>query len=391
MQIRDVVFAENRDVKMDIKDFISGSYKQQYQYQSFMPSQVDHDWTLSDSNLLWLLSQADRKLGELNAFSQLVPDVDYFIRMHVSKEATTSSRIEGTQTNIEDALQKIENIDPEKRNDWEEVQNYIQAMNQAIASLTQLPLSGRLLKETHRILLQGVRGAHKLPGEFRRSQNWIGGASLKSAVFITPHHDDVPDLMADLERFLNDQSRPTPDLIKIGIAHYQFETIHPFLDGNGRIGRLLITLYLVSTGLLVKPSLYLSAFFEEHKPLYYDNLNRARTHNDLSQWLKFFLEGIRLTSENSIETFKAIIALRAECERGILALGKKIKLAQAALHLLYSKPILDGQDLAAGLSVNITTALRLIDDLVRLGILHESTGFKRNRVFIFQKYIALFE
>lgn len=376
---------------MDIKDFMSGSYKQQYQYQSFMPSQVDHDWMLSDSNLLWLLSQADRKLGELNAFSQLVPDVDYFIQMHVSKEATTSSRIEGTQTNIEEALQKIENIDPEKRNDWEEVQNYIHAMNQAIASLTQLPLSGRLLKETHRTLLQGVRGAHKLPGEFRSSQNWIGGASLKSAVFIPPHHDDVPALMADLERFLNNQSRSTPDLIKIGIAHYQFETIHPFLDGNGRIGRLLITLYLVSTGLLVKPSLYLSAFFEEHKPLYYDNLNRARTHNDISQWLKFFLEGIRLTSENSIETFKAIIALRAECEREILALGKKTKLAQAALHLLYSKPILDGQDLAAGLSVNISTALRLIDDLVRLGILHESTGFKRNRVFIFQKYIALFQ
>lgn len=376
---------------MDIKDYKSGSYKQQYQYQSFMPSQVDHDWTLSDGNLLWLLSQADRKLGELNAFSQLVPDVDYFIRMHVSKEATTSSRIEGTQTNIEDALQKIENIDPEKRNDWEEVQNYIQAMNQAIASLAQLPLSGRLLKDTHRTLLQGVRGAHKLPGEFRSSQNWIGGASLKSAVFIPPHHDDVPDLMADLERFLNDQSKPTPDLIKIGIAHYQFETIHPFLDGNGRIGRLLITLYLVSTGLLVKPSLYLSAFIEQHKQLYYDNLNRARTHNDLGQWLKFFLEGVRLTAESSIQTFKAIIVLRTECEREILTLGKKAKLAQAALHLLYSKPILDGQDLAAGLSVNISTALRLIDDLVKLGVLRESTGFKRNRVFIFQKYIALFE
>ncbi len=376
---------------MDIKDFLSGSYKQQYEYKSFMPSLVNHDWTLSDGDLLWLLSQADRKLGELNAFSQLVPDVDYFIQMHLNKEATTSSRIEGTQTNIEEALQKIENIIPEKRKDWEEVQNYIQAMNEAIESLTQLPLSGRLLKETHRILLQGVRGAKKLPGEFRSSQNWIGGASLKSAVFIPPQHNDIPDLMADLERFLNDQSRPTPDLIKIGIAHYQFETIHPFLDGNGRIGRLLITLYLVSTGLLVRPSLYLSAFFEEHRQLYYDNLSRARTHNDLTQWLKFFLEGIWLTSENSIETFKGIIALRAECEQKIPALGKKTKLAQAALHLLYSKPILDGQDLAAGLSVNISTALRLAADMVRLGILHESTGFKRNRVFVFQKYIELFK
>ncbi len=376
---------------MNIKDFLSGSYKQQYQYKSFMPSLVDHDWTLSDGDLLWLLSQADRKLGELNAFSQLVPDVDFFIQMHIRKEATTSSRIEGTQTNIEEAIQKIENIDPEKRDDWEEVQNYIQAMNQAIESLRSLPISGRLLRETHRTLLQGVRGEHKLPGEFRKSQNWIGGATLKSAIFIPPQHNDLPDLIADLERFLNDKSRITPDLIKIGIAHYQFETIHPFLDGNGRIGRLLIVLYLVSTGLLVKPSLYLSAFFEEHKPLYYDNLNRARTHNDLSQWLKFFLEGIRLTSENSIETFKAIIALREECEREVISLGKKAKLARAALHLLYSRPILDGQDMADGLSVNISTALRLINDLIRLGILYESTGFKRNRVFVFQKYIELFK
>ncbi|MHB9100935.1 MAG: Fic family protein [Sulfuricella sp.] len=383
--------SRNQGQVMDIKDFQSGEYRQQYQYQSFLPSRVNHAWTLSDGDLLWLLSQADRKLGELNAFSQLVPDVNFFIRMHVSKEATTSSRIEGTQTNIEEALQKIENIAPEKRDDWEEVQNYVKAMNEAIAALERLLLSGRLLKDTHRTLLQGVRGAHKLPGEFRASQNWIGGATLKSAAFIPPHHEDVPDLMADLERFLNDQSQAVPDLLKIGIAHYQFETIHPFLDGNGRIGRLLITLYLVSTGLLVKPSLYLSAFFEQHRQLYYDNLSRARTHNDLGQWLKFFLEGIRQTSENSIQTFKAIIALRAECEQVVMVLGKKSKLAQAALHWLYGKPIVDGQDLAAGLGVNISTALRLIDDLVRLGILRESTGFKRNRVFVFQKYVALFE
>ena len=376
---------------MDIRDFQSGEYRQQYQYQSFLPARVNHAWSLHDADLLWLLSQADRKLGELNAFSQLVPDVDFFIRMHVSKEATTSSRIEGTQTNIEEALQKIENIAPEKRDDWEEVQNYVQAMNQAIASLEHLPLSGRLLKETHRTLLQGVRGTHKLPGEFRTSQNWIGGASLKSAVFIPPHHEDVPDLMADLEHFLNEQNHPVPDLIKIGIAHYQFETIHPFLDGNDRIGRLLIALYLVSMGLLVKPSLYLSAFFEQHRQIYYDNLSRARTHNELTQWLKFFLEGIRQTSEGSIQTFKAIIALRAECERGVITLGKKTKLAQAALHLLYSKPIVDGQDFATGLEINISTALRLIDDLVRLDILRESTGQKRNRVFVFQKYVALFE
>ena len=260
-----------------------------------------------------------------------------------------------------------------------------------MAALAKLPLSGRLLRDTHRTLMQGIRGEHKQPGEFRLSQNWIGGSSLQDAAFVPPHHADVPELMADLERFLNDAEHPVPELVRIGIAHYQFETIHPFLDGNGRIGRLLITLYLVSRGLLAKPTLYLSAYFEKHRQLYYDNLSRARTHNDLAQWLRFFLEGIRQTSESSIATFKAIIALRERCEREIATLGKKTRLAQAALQSLYGRPVVDGQDMAASLEVNISTALRLIEDFVRLGILRERTGFKRNRVFVFHEYVALFE
>lgn len=377
---------------MNIKDFRAGSYKQQYQYKSFMPGFVNIDWQLSDSGLINMLSQADISLGELNAFSQLVPDIDFFIRMHVSKEATTSSRIEGTQTNISEALQKAEYINPEKRNDWEEVQSYIKAINAAIQSLETLPLSNRLLRNAHLTLLQGVRGKDKQPGEFRYTQNWIGGASLSDAVFIPPHQDDLPDLLSDFEKFLNDNIHPLPHLIKIGIAHYQFETIHPFADGNGRIGRLLITLYLVSKGLLVKPTLYLSAFFEKNKSLYYDNLTRVRTHNDLTQWLKFFLEGIKQTAQNSIETFKAIIALRQEIEhRDILLLGRKIKLAQNLLHFLYSDPITDSQVVSKHLSINPSTALRLIEDFIRMGILKEITGYKRNRIFVFEKYLQLFE
>lgn len=377
---------------MNIKDFRAGSYKQQYQYKSFMPSLVNIDWQLSDSGLINLLSQADISLGELNAFSQLVPDIDFFIKMHVSKEATTSSRIEGTQTNISEALQKAEYINPEKRDDWEEVQNYIKAINTAIHDLETLPLSNRLLRNAHLTLLQGVRGKDKQPGEFRHTQNWIGGASLSDAVFIPPQQDDLPDLLSDFEKFLNDNIHPLPHLIKIGIAHYQFETIHPFADGNGRIGRLLITLYLVSKGLLVKPTLYLSAFFEKNKSLYYDNLTRVRTHNDLTQWLKFFLEGIKQTAQNSIETFKAIIALRQEIEyRDILKLGRKIKLAQNLLHFLYSDPITDSQDVSKHLVISPSTALRLIEDFIKMGILKEITGYKRNRIFVFEKYLQLFE
>ena len=283
-------------------------------------------------------------------------------------------------------------IDPEKRDDWEEVQNYIKAINAAIQALETLPLSNRLLKNAHLTLLQGVRGKDRQPGEFRYTQNWIGGASLSDAVFIPPHQDDLPELLTDFEKFLNDNIHPLPHLIKIGIAHYQFETIHPFADGNGRIGRLLITLYLVSKGLLVKPTLYLSAFFEKNKSLYYDNLTRVRTHNDLTQWLKSFMEGIKQTAQNSIATFKAIIALRQEVEhRDILMLGKKIKLAQNLLHFLYSNPVTDSQEVSKHLSISPSTALRLIEDFIRMGILKEITGYKRNRVFVFEKYLQLFE
>ena len=309
-----------------------------------------------------LLSSATIKLGELNAFSQLIPDVDFFIKMMVTKEGTKSSRIEGTQTNIDEALQKEAYIDPETKDDWNEVQNYIQAMNQAIESLERLPVSNRLLKETHQTLLQGVRG----------------------------NQDSLPDLMADLEKFLNDDNSQVPPLIKIGIAHYQFETIHPFLDGNGRVGRLLIPLYLVSNQLLSKPTLYISDFFEKNKGLYYDNLTRVRTHDDMVQWLKFFLEGIRSTSESSIQTFQRIIALRSEVENSIISLGKQQALAKQLLAYLYSKPITDANDVAVELKVSVATSFRLINKFLELNILKEATGFKRNRIFAFEDYIKLF-
>lgn len=375
---------------MNVSDFKAGKTVQRYQYKSFEPNMVDIPWQIDNVELVMLLSEANIKIGELNAFSQLIPDIDFFIKMHVLKEGTKSSRIEGTQTNIDEAIQKVEYIQPEKKDDWQEVQNYVQAMNQAIESLEKLPLSNRLLKQTHKTLLQGVRGTHKLPGEFRQSQNWIGGSSLADATFIPPHQDSLADLMTDLEKFLHNENIPVPHLIKVGIAHYQFETIHPFLDGNGRIGRLLITLFLVSNDLLHKPTLYLSDFFEKNKALYYDNLTRVRTHNDLTQWLKYFLEGVRSTSENSIQTFKSIIKIRSEAEHKIMSLGKKQALAKSFLQFLYGNPIADAGDVAEALEINVSTALRLIDDFIKLNILTEVTGFKRNRIFAFDEYIKLF-
>jgi len=376
---------------MDIQSFKAGTDKKQYGYNSFSPADVNHEWLVSDAKINNLLSEADRKLGELNAFSQLIPDVDFFIKMHITKEATKSSRIEGTQTNIEDVLQSEKYITPEKRNDWQEVHNYIEAMNISIEQLHKPPLSNRLLKQTHKKLLQGVRGKHKLPGEFRTSQNWIGGSSLKDAAFIPPHHNDLPDLMADLEKLLNNDELQVPHLIRIAIAHYQFETIHPFLDGNGRLGRLLITLYLVSNKILRKPALYLSDFFERNRSHYYDNLTVVRTKNNLKQWITFFLVGITETAQNSIETFNAIIKLRHTIEeKQIIQLGKRVPLAKQFITYLYSKPIIDAAEAAKVLNVNISTAHRLIQDFEKLKILKEQTGYKRNRVFVFENYLNLF-
>jgi Fic family protein len=375
---------------MNISHYKSGSWDKQFQHKSFAPELINHEWLIDNADIQNLLSAADIKLGELNAFSQLVPDVDFFIRMHIRKEATTSSRIEGTQTNMEEIIQKKENIDPEKRDDWQEVQNYIKAMNKAIKELETLPLSGRLIKNTHRILLEKSRGNKKTPGEYRRSQNWIGGASLNDAVFIPPNQERINELMSDLEQFIYNEKIKIPHLIKIAFIHYQFETIHPFLDGNGRIGRLLITLYLVDKKLLVKPTLYLSHFFEKNKAAYYDNLMRVRTHNNMEQWLKFFLEGVRQTSENSIQTFKKIIKLKTKAEHDITSLGKKVATAKIVLQHLYAQPIVDMTDLTQLLQVNKTTTSRLIDDFEKLGILKEITGYKRNRIFSFEKYINLF-
>ena len=375
---------------MDLHGFISGKLIKQIEYKSFSPEKINHEWIISAPEVNKLLAEANRLIGELNAFSQIIPDVDFFITMHILKEATTSSRIEGTKTNMEEALVKEEDINPEKRNDWVEVQNYIKAINTSIKELEKLPLSNRLLKNTHKILLSGVRGKHKIPGEFRTSQNWIG-ATLKDAIFIPPHHTEVIDLMSDLEKFINEEEYQVPHLIKIAIAHYQFETIHPFLDGNGRLGRLLITLYLVSNNVLKKPSLYLSDFFEKNKGYYYDNLMTVRLTSNLTQWVKFFLVGVIETSKDSIQVFIDIISLKNKIETEKLPkLGSKIEKGQYLMKQLFQLPITDSKQVSELLQISPSTANRLINNLVDLEILTELTGYKRNRKFMFTEYFEIF-
>ncbi|HVU26964.1 MAG TPA: Fic family protein [Verrucomicrobiae bacterium] len=376
---------------MNLKNFKSGVFKQQYQYKSFTPSLINHSWVWDDPKINTLLEQATRALGELNAFSLIVPDVDLFIQMHIIKEANTSSRIEGTATTMNEAvLPKREEIAPEKRDDWEEVQNYVKAMNAAIEELKKLPLSNRLLLRTHGILMQGVRGYHKTPGEFRRSQNWIGGTSLSDAVFIPPHHEEVLELMSDLEKFWHNEEIDVPHLIRIAISHYQFETIHPFQDGNGRIGRLLITLYLVSHGLLAKPSLYLSDYFEKNKGAYYDTLTRVRTSHDLAHWIKVFLNAVIATAEKGKRTFQEILALRNEVDCQIVGMGRRAKNAQKLLTILYRRPTVNTTAVMKELKISQVSADSLLKVFVKESILQEITGFKRNRLFQFERYFRLF-
>ena len=373
----------------------AGAYRRQPTgYRAFVPAPLPPSPPVHiTGELQALLSQADLALGRLDGSIQTLPQPDLFVLMYIRKEAVLSSQIEGTQSSLQDLLAAEARIfAPNRPNDVDEVVNYISAMNHGISRLSELPVSIRLIREIHTKLLQGVRGSHLTPGEVRTSQNWIGpaGCTLHEALFVPPPPHQVMQDMSQLERFIHVDTA-LPLLVKIGLVHAQFETIHPFLDGNGRVGRLLITFLLCEQKVLLKPVLYLSYFFKQHRQQYYEELQSVRDNGTWEQWLTFFLSGIVKVSGQATETARRILALREEHRRVITDnFGRTAGNGHRVLEYIYRHPIVSVGDVQGLTETTYPAANDLVARLVKHGILHEFTGQARNRRFMYKSYIDLF-
>lgn len=363
-------------------------------YRAFMPEGLPPQPPVEiTADLQVLLSQADRALGRLDGSIQTLPHPDLFVFMYVRKEAVLSSQIEGTQSSLQDVLAaEAKILEPGRPQDVNEVVNYVRAMNHGLERLPELPVSVRLIREIHAELLTGVRGSHLTPGDVRTSQNWIGpaGCTLNEASFVPPPPHEVARLLSELERFLHTDTH-LPLLIKIGLAHAQFETIHPFLDGNGRIGRLLITFLLCEQEVLVKPVLYLSYYFKRHRQQYYDRLQAVRDAGDWEGWLTFFLNGVVEVSKQATDTARRILSLREEHRREITdQLGRAAGNGHRVLEHLYEHPIVSVGEVEDLIGTTYPAANDLVARMVEIGILQEITGQARNRKFRYEAYIQLF-
>jgi Fic family protein len=372
----------------------AGRYvKQRTGYAAFIPAALPPVPPITlDGTLHALLSRADQAVGRLDGVIQTVPNPDFFVYMYVRREAVLSSQIEGTQSTLEDLLAAELEPRPAWRDlpqDVEEVVRYVHAMKYGLARLSDLPLSLRLITEIHRELLAGVRGSHRLPGEFRRSQNWIGpeNATLDEATFVPPPVHEMKLALDNFERFLHEDDPPA--LVHAGLAHAQFETIHPFLDGNGRVGRLLITFLLVLRGVLHRPLLYLSVYLKRNRAEYYDRLMAIRNSGDWESWLRFFLTGVAQTAEEATATARAILDLREDHRRLIQEKTSGVN-GLRLLDLLFERPLVHVNLVKDSLGIAFVTANKLVEQLEGLGILEEITGRKRDRIFSYTPYVALF-
>jgi Fic family protein len=374
----------------------AGIYQTQGTYKSYMPRLLNEPLEIKNEYIQKLLAEAMGYLGELNAYTQLAPDTDYFIKMYIAREAAASSKIAGTRTEFLDVLQDDKELRAElnidERDDLEEVQNYIKALNTAAAEIEKSSFSSRLLCNTHRALLSDVRGFTKAPGEVRKIQTWIGAGDIAKAVFIPPAAEAVPDLFKDLENYWYEDSN-TPQLIKIALSHYQFETIHPFLDGNGRLGRLMIILQLIDAKILSKPALYVSDYFERHKVAYYDAFENVRISGDYEQWIRFFLDAVVESAQDAKDTLQNIVALResyfSRIQNSPLSYTRQ-KNARELLTLLFAQPVVSIKQVSRMLGRSIQTASDLVDELENLGLLREMTGDAKNRKYALGEYFDLF-
>jgi len=361
-------------------------------YRAFIPAPLPPDPPIRYTpELLSLLSEADRTLARLDGIASVLPNRDLFIAMYVKKEALLSSQIEGTQASLEGVLEFEADIKPDDSlDDIQEVVNYVRALNFGIKRLHELPMSLRLIKEVHKILMEGVRGQHRRPGEFRREQNFIGplGGTIQEATFIPPPPDRVEELMGEWERFLHADDA-IPPLVRIGLIHAQFETIHPFMDGNGRAGRLLITLYLAWKAILAYPLLYLSFYLKANRTAYYDALDRVRKEGAWEAWLTFFLEGVRQTSQAAGQTAQEIIALKDTLIQKLSQRPETTLTVIRLVDLLFTKPVIGTQQAAEYLEVTTKRAGQLLHQFVDEGILREITGKRRYKKYLFQPYVEI--
>jgi len=370
----------------------SGQYiKQASGYKAFIPNSLPPSPPIQIADgIQHLLSEADAALGRLDMMGYLVPNLDYIIAMYVRKEALLSSQIEGTQASLEDVFDYESDVPISNTDDVKEVVHYIQALNHGMERLKEFPMSIRLIKEIHEILLSGTRGHEKNPGELRKSQNWIGspGSTLSNATFVPPPPQDAMDAMSNLEKYLHADS-DLPRLINCALIHYQFETIHPFLDGNGRVGRLLITFFLYWKEALNYPLLYLSLYFKLHRQEYYDRLNLVRDKGDFEQWIAFFLKGITWTADSAVRTVKAILLLQEQHKKILIEKKVSTPHAIALLDYLIQKPHVSIAEIAKRLDVSYSTAKILAKQLHDFEILKEVTGKKRDKRYTYWEYLAL--